>query len=177
MKTPDQFKIKDWQTYLFSAVRREYDPAWKPKSHMVAAWTRVLKNLTQSKEYDTLDPFVLALALDVIALEWGNVAVTSPWEILAPGKLFYRFSGRSKAFWRAVWFSRYAATEGEVQYYRYWITQYEAGLGMERGEPGRLDLLVRSKRALKTAEEAIRDRGRPRPLFRLHWLAQRFGDD
>lgn len=177
MNTPDRFKIHDWQAHLFNAVRRETRSGWKPKSTIVAAWTRVIKNLTENKEHETIDPFVLALALDVIALEWGDHVVVSPWEVLAPGRLFYRFSGRSKAFWRAVYFSRYAMTEREVLFYRYHLTQYEVGLSMIRGEAGRLELLRSHKFALAQAETAIRERGNPRPTFRLHWLRSRFANE
>ena len=177
MNTPDRFKIRDWCSYLFDAVRRENNREWRPKSTIVAAWTRVIRNLTENKEYETLDPFVLALALDVIALGWGDYVVTSPWEVLAPGKLFYKFSGRSKAFWRAVYFSRFASTDKEVQFYSYHLTQYEIGLSMVRGEAGRLELLRNHKVALTQAETVIRARGNIRPVFKVHWLRQRFGEE
>ncbi len=177
MKIPSEFKTKDWVSYLKLAVQRETGKQWKPKAHMIAAWTRVFKNLTQSKEYDGIDPFLLALAIDVIALEWLGGDVISPWEVLAPGKLFYQFVGKSKAFWRAVWFSRYAITDREVNYYDYHLTQYEAGLAMEPGEFGRYEMLKNSKRALAESETFImaRIQSNMRPLFRMHWLEVRFG--
>lgn len=178
MRTPDQFKIGEWQHYLFDAVSRETGSTWKPKSTMVAAWTRVIKGLIIDNEYTPIDSFVLALALDRIALNWGEHVAISPWEVLAPGRLFYDFTGRPLAFWRAVWFSRYAFTSQEVQYYRYHLTQWEAALIDARGEPGRLPWLRKSRKALNVAEEIIRKRSvNPRATFKLHWIRQRFADE
>ena len=171
--------IGDWQRYLFDAIRRETgNSGWKPKSTMVATWTRVIKGLVIDKEYTPIDPYVLALGLDKIALHWDEHVAISPWRVLAAGSLYYDFSGRPTAFWHAVWFSRYAFTPQEVQYYRYHLTQWEAAHIDAKGEPGRLPWLRKSRRALSHAEEVIRKRSvNPRATFKLHWLRQRFGDE
>ena len=80
-------------------------------------------------------------------------------------------------FWRAVWFSRYAWTPHQVQYYRWYLTQWEVGLSMTRGEPGRQELLSKCRRKLEASEQIIRGMNNPRMAFRLHWLHERFGDE
>ena len=174
MRTPNQFTVKEWQAYLFDAVRRETGAAWGPRPHTIASWTKVLKNLLA----DGVDCVMLALALDVLALDWSSHTTSSPWELLAPGSLFFEFRRRPRprAFWRAAWFSRFASTDEEVQFYRYWFVQYDVALSMTRGEDGRAGLLRRSKSALARAEAVLARRGNPRPAFRMHWLRERMGD-
>lgn len=171
MKTPDTFKIRDWQHYVFAAVRRETGKQWQPKSHTMASWTKCLKDLLKNE----VDCFMLALGLDLLALSWDPWR--SPWEQLATGSLFrpFRLQARSLSFWKAVWFSRYASGEHEVQYYRYHLTQYDAALSLPQGEPGRQTALRSSKKALAEAERTLVIRNN-QPAFEIHWLRDRMGD-
>ena len=90
IKPPSEFEIKDWVPYLKGAILRETGKEWKP---MYGTWTKKFKDLTEEGEYNSIDPFLLALAVDVIALNWSSMKVVAPWEVLSPGRLFYQFSG------------------------------------------------------------------------------------
>jgi hypothetical protein len=137
----------------------------------MASWTKVIKDLLKNE----VDCFMLALGLDLLALSWDPWR--SPWELLSTGYLFrpFRQLGRSRSFWKAIWFSRYAETEHEVQYYRYHLTQYDAALSLPQGEPGRQTLIKSSKRALAEAERTLVTRD-VSPTFEIHWLRDRLGD-
>jgi len=170
MKTPPQFSVKDWQSYVFNAVKRETGKPWGVKPHVIAAWTRKLKDLL----CDEVNPYMLALGIDVLALNWDSWRMTSPWEVLAPGSLFlpFRRYHRPMSFWRAVWVSRYAQTKHELLYYNYHMTQLEVAFELPEGEQGRAELAKKSRQALATAEEIIVKRG-DSPTFKIHWLADR----
>lgn len=173
IKTPPQFSIKDWQHYVFAAVKREIRKPWNVKPHVIAAWTRKLKDLLR----DEVNPYMLALAIDVLALNWDSWKMTSPWEVLAPGSLFLPFRRylRPMPFWRAVWFSRYARDKHEVLYYSYHLTQLEVSFEIPEGNWGKTELAKRSRQGLAKAEEVIVGRDTS-PVFKLHWLRDRLGN-
>ena len=170
MKTPPQFTIKDWQHYVFNSVKRETGKPWDVKGHVIAAWTKKIKSLL----FEDANPYMLALGIDVLALNWDSWRMTSPWEVLAPGSLFlpFRRYPRPMSFWRAVWFSRYAQTKHEVLYYVYHMLQLEAAFGIPEGEPGRAELAKSSRQALTTAEKIVVKRD-DAPTFKVHWLLDR----
>lgn len=168
LNTPDKFRTNDWTKYTFGAVHRETGEKWKPKGYVVATWTRSFKKLIESG----LDSYILALGVDLLALDWSGVEFVSLWQTLSVGAFTFPFRQqllRPSYFWRAVWFSRYARTEHEVQYYRYWMSQIEEALDAEPGALGVAELLKKSRDKLITAEAKVRNRG-GEPAFKMHWL-------
>ena len=162
MKTPDELTRAELMTYLRDAIKREHGVEWKPKSYIWATWAKQLAYLIDHE----VPPYLVALGLDLIALDWPRVAEESPWEILSPGSLLKPFRGVGWPvwLWRAVWWSRQAHSPDEVRYYQYWLIQ--AGLACDGTT---LEAVTEARAALEVAEQRLRRRG-ARRQFRLHWL-------
>jgi len=167
MRSPDQYAIVDWQHYLFAAIERETGEPWKPPSYIVAGWTRKIKELLKA-EFDSYD---LALGIDLLAIHWVDTEQLTPYRVLSPGYLITMLQDipRPLVLRRAVWFSRFAQTDDESWYYKYWLTQLESSLSTPAGVEGRGELLSKSIRKLADAEHIIRGRDAV-ATFKYHWL-------
>ena len=165
---PTQLKNEQWYTYLAIAVARETGepPAHRPYERTL--WARRLRELAAQG----VDPFVAAISIDLLALDWAHVSTLSPWLVLSPGyALRWSYSyGRPPWFWRAVWFSRYAQTRAEVEYYHEWLEQAEFALETNDGFGDRAEAIIDAKLKLEEAERTAQGRA---ATFKLHWLAQR----
>lgn len=167
MRTPDELDGVSWLNYLKDAVEREAGIQWTPPGYMVGVWVKQLMKLRD----EGVNPYQLALALDLVALRWERYCLKSPWELLTPGMLFYAFRSlvRPELFWRSVWFSRFAETGDEVKYLAYWLTQFEAALAADPGTRGKSALQQTAEQRLKVVEEKTRLQDKP-PTFHYHWL-------
>ena len=152
MRTPDELDGVSWLNYLKDAVEREAGIQWTPPGYMVGVWVKQLMKLRD----EGVNPYQLALALDLVALRWERYCLKSPWELLTPGMLFYAFRSlvRPELFWRSVWFSRFAETGDEVKYLAYWLTQFEAALAAQFRNTRRFPL-VRFDNALALVKLAV----------------------
>jgi len=137
LKSPDQFKTdsgetraKDWTDYLHDAILRETGEKPNFISADFALWSRVLKGRVNSG----VDPFVFALMIDIIALDWKDDNELSPWQLTTHEYIYKFFTGRHKWFWRAVWFSRYAKGEKEISLYIEYLMKTETGHSMNSDE-------------------------------------------
>ena len=173
LKSPDQLKVKGWTDYLFSAILRETGKKCKPSSNIVALWSRVLKTRVASE----IDPFVLALMLDTIAIDWESHADLTPWQLTAAEHIFRFFIGRGKWFWRAVWFSRYAKGEKEVSLYIGYLVKAEVAQDIASGTEGKTSAVESCKRILSGFEEKVIERRKGEaPSFELHWVKEKYSE-
>jgi len=177
-KFPDQFKTpsglvkaKAWTDYLFGAIRRETGAKWKPIDSEVGVWSRVLKNRISSG----LDPFVLALMIDIIALEenWDSLQELSPWQMTTHENIFRFFTNRKAWFWRAVWFSRYAKGETETSLYIDYLVKAEVAHSVhDDGKSLEICVTILDEFERKVIER----RGNELPPFDLHWIKEKYSE-
>ena len=166
---PDRMSPDDWVVYLRQAVKRETGRPWQAAAWEVKDWSRRLRDAVGGA-----DPFVMALSVDVMAMNWGYEKTLSPQRALSHVRMlrWYYDMRRPRWFWRAVWFSRYAETHDEAAYYDEWLAQAEAALDTGEGRTGRKELMVRARVRLREAEAELAARGGP-PAFKYDWLGQR----
>jgi hypothetical protein len=167
MRLPEQFTNRDWLFYIKEAVARETGIEWKPPRGAEGTWCRKTKLLTQQEDMPAL---LVALGIDVAAVNWNATLAVSPWEALSYGHLVYLFRNKPRSYWRAVWFSRFARG-GDVHRYTYWLTQFDVTLSMVEGEPGRDDLLQRTRDALRKLETKMIKEDL-KPVFEINWLRE-----
>lgn len=173
LKSPDQFKTKGWTDYLFSAILRETGNKWEPIAADISLWSRVLKTRANSG----LDPFVLALMIDTIVLEWESHQELSPWQMTAPEYIFKFFTGRSKWFWRAVWFSRYSKGDNETSLYIEYLIKSEVAHNIAGGVEGKQKSLSSCETILSRFEEKVIERRQGEtPAFELHWIKEKYSE-
>ena len=167
LKYPDRMSGEDWPLYLRAAINRATGTPWKAAKWEVKDWSNKLMENARG-----VDQFVMALAVDVMAMSWTTERALSPQRALSHARMlrWYYNMRRPRWFWRAVWFSRYARTPAEVAYYREWLEQAETALDASDGYGGKRELLSRSKRMLAGAEAEITGRGEA-PTFMFDWLA------
>lgn len=167
MKYPEQMSANDFTRYTFGAVLRETGEKWQPKPYIVATWGRQFKSLLASE----VPSYLIALGLDILALDWEYSVSLSPWEALSTGYLLkpFRDGGGGVWFWRAVWFSRFAKTESEVNFYNHWLTASRQGTETPTGTAGKGEYIKDVREKLQRAEVKIK-RQRRQPVFKLHWL-------
>jgi len=171
LKSPDQYKTKDWTNYLFSAILRETGSKWTPIAADVSLWTRVLKNRINSG----IDPFVFALMIDIIALDWKDEQELSPWQLTTHEYIYKFFTNRRNWFWRAVWFSRYAKDEKETSLYIKYLVKSEVAHEKDNGVEGKNELLRSCENILKGFEKKVIERRKDeRPSFELHWIREKY---
>ncbi len=162
-KLPDKFTNQDWVRYLISAVRRETKKRWQPKSYVSGTWVRAINDRVKSG----VEPIRVALMLDALALDWRNNSLELPWRLLSPERIYRELNGRPAWVWRAIWFARFAASDKEVDYYRFHLLRAEIALAQPEGVAGRANILLDAKKSLLSAENRIAAEKR-HPLFRLH---------
>ena len=169
LPTPDRMSADDWVVYLRQAVKRETGSPWQAAAWEVRDWSRRLTDAVRG-----VDPFVMALSVDVMAMNWGRERTLSPQRALSHVRMlrWYYDMRRPLWFWRAVWFSRYAGTRYEAEYYGEWLAQAEAALDTGEGRSGRGELMGRARKRLHEAEIELTERGGA-PEFAFDWLGQR----
>lgn len=170
LSPPEQMQDYQWLAYLDGAVARETGEPPQRAKHEAKAWARLLKRLRS----EGVEPYLLALSLDVLALDWAETRGLSPHVILSPGRLLHWYYGRTRPpwFWHAVWWSRFATTGEQVDYHREWLDLTEAALEIEAGHEGRAAALEDAREHLAAAERVERRRART-PAFALNWLRER----
>ena len=163
---PDRMSSDDWIVYLRASIKRETGSPWKAATWEIKDWSRRLKDSVSG-----VDSFVMALSIDIMVMNWGYEKTLSPQRALSHTRLlrWYYDMRRPYWFWRAVWFSRYAETQAEVEYYREWLSQAEIALDTGEGRDGKKDLMKLSRDKLHEAEQIITARNMS-PTFQLNWL-------
>lgn len=180
LKSPDLFKTaaglnksKDWTDYLFAAILRETGNKWKPTKNIISLWSRVLKTRIDSE----VNPFVFALMVDTISIDWGKHGILTPWQLTSAEHIFRFFVGRSWWHWKAVWFSRYAKGEKETSLYIEYLVKSEVAHDMSDGVEGKSNALQSCKRILQGFEEKVIERRQgDAPSFELHWVKEKYGE-
>lgn len=169
MKTPEHYTNKDWANYMFRAYKRELGVEWKPVQFTIQSITRMCNRRIK----DGIDPYLVAMKLDLLAFE-NNVSDETfvvdqlqPWLITAP--FFER--KRGLAFWRAVWYSRFADTDHQIEFYRHWLRQYEFAYELANVNEDKIQLLVTCKKQFAMAEKKIKT-DNSKPVFKFHWLRE-----
>lgn len=156
---------KNWMRYLFDAVRRETGEKWKSPQYQIGIWTKGLKKL----DADGVPSYLIALGIDLLALQWDSVKRENIWEVTTVGYLLkpFRDVGYPMWFWKAVWWSRYAKKGREVDYYRHWLRQAQNALTQGTSASA----ISEAKEKLRAAETKLRASER-RSTFSLHWLKE-----
>ena len=105
MRFPDEFGKDDWPAYFTKSVNFRANNHWAIPLLEKKKWKDGLGTLSVST-----DPYMLACAIDLTALNWSSISDRSVFEILTAGSLFYRTRKihRPKEWWRPVWFARFA---------------------------------------------------------------------
>jgi len=170
LKTPEDFTIPEWTQYIKEAFKRETDKNPNPFIHEI-----LYPRLWVLVEKDVFDSYMAAIRFDLLALE--NADEKTMYEQTYPSTMIKPFFDRprSRTFWRGVWFSRFAKEEQQVNFYRYWLRQYE--FSFERIDYGkeRQDLIIRCKTALQKAEDKIR-KTNPDASFTLNWIKENMSE-
>ncbi len=166
---PDRMSVDDWVVYMRATIKRLTGSPWKAAVWEVKDWSRRLADSVSG-----VDPFVMALSVDVMAMNWGYERTLSPQRALSHVRMlrWYYDMRRPYWFWRAVWFSRYAATESEAEYYCEWLAQAETAIDTGDGYDGKEELMRTAKTRLREAESVVTARGGS-PEFLLDWLGAR----
>ena len=153
----------NWMKYMFDAVRRETGHKWNQPQYQIGIWTKQLKKLSG----EGVNPYLLALGIDLLALRWGRVKQENIWEVTTPGSLLksFRDIGFPIWFWKGVWWSRFADTRHEQKYYKHWLRCAQDA--PTRGTS--LSAIRESKLKLRAAENKLRDRD-ARDSFKVHWV-------
>ena len=161
MKSPNE--VSNWMQYMFAAVRRETGHKWNQPQYQIGIWTKQLKRLSA----DGVNPYLLALGIDLLALRWGYVKSENIWEVTTPGYLLkpFRDVGFPIWFWKGIWWSRFATTKPEQKYYRHWIRQAQNALTQGIS----LSAMHEAKMKLRDAESKLRERENS-ATFKVHWL-------
>jgi hypothetical protein len=125
MKLPDRFSGRDWLTHLLGAIERTRGTRVEWPEYRAKQAERILTQLKQQG----VEPFQLAVAIEQIAREWREP--NDLYVVLSPGYVLYptRQLCYSDDLWRAVYMSRYASTQDEVDYYAHWLSDMEAAEG------------------------------------------------
>ena len=169
MKTPKEFTLEEWVDYFIGALRREAEPQYNPRSYFKAHLITEFANLN----HQGINPWVLAIAIDNVAVKWNEFKFKAPWELVTWNQINKPFREKElpNFFWRTVWFSRYWQTVEEVNSYKKWFFKYWLAISNKRGETGRDTLLFDSICALQKIEEKIIIREVPEPAsFLWHWV-------
>ena len=166
---PDRMSTDDWVKYLRAAIKRLTGSPWGASVWEVKDWARRL-----GESVKDVNPFVMALSVDVMVMNWGYERTLSPQRALSHVRMlrWYYDMRRPYWFWRAVWFSRYAATEEEVAYYCEWLAQAETAIDTGDGHSGKTELMRTSRDRLREAEGVVTSRGWPQE-FLMDWLGAR----
>lgn len=166
MKSPEDFTPPQWKTYITNALKRETGD--KPNPFLY----KFFHMKVQGALGNMFDPYMLAIGIDLLALECKDAREEPLLEGMSDIRLLKSMFAlpRSRAFWRAVWFSRYAVTEHQIGYYRYWLKQY--GYAYDRRDhPRSKKLMEECKQRLSEAEQMIRSE-EPKVSFKIHWLRE-----
>jgi hypothetical protein len=122
------------------------------------------------------DPYMLAVGIDLLALHCEGMREESIYEGLNNASILQSLFKlpRSRVFWRAVWFSRFASSDHEIGYYRYWLREF--GYAYDTNEhPRSAELLRECKKRLEEAEQMIQDSNAD-VTFKLHWLKENMSE-
>lgn len=163
---PPRMGADDWTIYLREAIKRETGQPWQVAAWEVKDWSNRLTMTVKG-----VDPFVMALSVDVMAMNWGYERTLSPQRALSHVRMLrWWYDWRlPRWFWRAVWFSRFARTAAEVEYYNEWLAQAESAINTGDGYGGKSRMTSMAKGKLREAENIIVSRGGP-PEFKLDWM-------
>jgi len=167
VKVPSEFSAHDWLKYLRDELRRR-DVDYDPPTYVEKGWVNGFAALKR----DGVDPYTLAIATDVLAMDW--VGDEDPWWALSARQLLrpLRLYGRPPEFWRYVWFSRFARTSGERAFLSHWLSTLDSAYDDPPGAQGRADRIVYAISVLEHAEDVIREEDRV-PSWKLDWVRNR----
>jgi hypothetical protein len=176
-----------WFEYLKQAVKRE---TGREPRLLRRDWMRFFTELVE----DGLDPWLLACALDLLAMRWvrevksalaviDEEVTVNPWLCAKPYKLLAPIRAlmpRNKAYWRHVWLSRLCDDDAEAAYCQKWLGALEDALTAfevidyemaERAER-QLVKLENERLCLRKQTGLTRRADAPGYTFKLHYLAE-----
>ncbi len=168
MMLPDKLTPQGWFDYLVDELKRRKLDEYEPPVYIKKGWIRGFGQLVQ----DGVDPYELAIATDILAMGWSYSE--DPWWALNVARLLrpIRTYGRSSAFWRYVWLSRFAKNDPESRFFAHWLSQLDSALGDPEGVDGRTERVETAYLALRDAEAKIIERNEF-PAWALDWLWNR----
>jgi hypothetical protein len=150
-----------WLGYLQDAVQRE---TGSRPNLLRQDWQRFFRDLVA----DGLDPWLLACALDLLALRWvkllpraravlGDDSTADPWLIARLPVLLGPMRSathRPPSYWRHVWLSRLCENADEARFCRRWLGAVEDAL--DEFEVIDHEMLERAEERLAAVEPQLR---------------------
>lgn len=163
MQYPDTYDKQAYLGHFYSAVYRETGEYWSPGA---GAARLVEKLIHETVDEIGRDPpysgcWELAVSLDLAAVNWNYEHHNDLYGKLRASSLlrFTRRQRRSSAYWRGVFFARFAKDEHEYEFFRLWLARMEHA--EEEWTPEYDEARKESICRLKEAEDKIRERGNP----------------